>query len=359
MLKKLYLNKYLLIAIHVLFWGLFIMLPYFFRPSAPEHRFGAVNSMFQYRFIASNLLLVVLFYVNTYLLFPLFYKRKKLLIYIISVCALIVLFVYLSSYIDRHFFSENLYFKHTENSFPHKRIVKFKWWFFPQMMSYLFVTGISFSYAIIVDTAKKEKIRKEKENENLKTELGFLRSQVSPHFIFNTLNNLVSLARKKSDQLEPALIRLSNLIRYMLYENDDEKVSLSREIDYLQDYIDLQYLRFGDDITIHFKKPRYTEAYMIEPMLLVPFVENAFKHGIGLVDNPVISINATIDDKTGWLNFDVENSIPSQQSAKDKSSGIGLNNVKRRLELLYHDSYELNITETESKFRVNLKIKLL
>jgi two-component system LytT family sensor kinase len=121
-------------------------------------------------------------------------------------------------------------------------------WYFTNIITYVFIIGISFSYRIILDNGRLEKVRKEKENENLKTELSFLRSQVSPHFIFNILNNMVSLARKKSDMLEPSLIELSKLMRYMLYENDDERVSLGREVEYLKSYIALQLLRFGDDV---------------------------------------------------------------------------------------------------------------
>lgn len=242
--------------------------------------------------------------------------------------------------------------------FGNERRNRLIFWYIFNIIPYIFILGISISYRIIIDNAKQEKIRKEKENENLKTELSFLRSQVSPHFIFNILNNMVALARKKSDMLEPSLIELSKLMRYMLYENDDERVLLGREVDYLKSYIALQLLRFGDDVTIMFNPPDNINAYYIEPMLLAPFVENAFKHGVGMVEDPQINITLSVDDATGWMDFKVMNTVAPQQHTKDKDSGIGLVNVRRRLELLYREDYNLDIMQNDNIFIAALKIKL-
>lgn len=356
------------------------------------------------------MLLAGVFYFNAYVLYPLLYKRKKILLYILAVIATIAAVYYLSKYTDQLFFKA-LFNKQAEaqaqqpnnnaqgpqahfddrpgddqkpdqqkdrgnmkpdnrrghgggHGMPHfgprpfDRGRGWMWWYFGAIIYYVFVVGISISYRIIIDNSKQEKIRKEKENENLKTELSFLRSQVSPHFIFNILNNMVSLARKKSDMLEPSLIELSKLMRYMLYENDDERVSLGREVEYLKSYIALQLLRFGDDVTIMFNPPDNINAYYIEPMLLAPFVENAFKHGVGMVDDPQINIVLKVDEATNWLDFKVMNTVAPQQHTKDKSSGIGLVNVKRRLELLYHEDYKLDIMQNDNVFIADLKLKL-
>src|SRR4029078_9561482 len=139
------------------------------------------------------------------------------------------------------------------------------------------------------DRIYNERISREKETENLKTELSFLRSQVSPHFMFNIMNNMVALARKRSELLEPSLIKLSALLRYMLYETE-EKVPLQKEVEYLQSYIDLQKQRFGKGVAIHTCLQQVDDTYQIEPMLLIPFVENAFKHGTGLIDKAEIDV---------------------------------------------------------------------
>jgi two-component system, LytTR family, sensor kinase len=198
------------------------------------------------------------------------------------------------------------------------------------------------------DRSDFETGRKEQENEKLKSELSFLRSQVSPHFMFNVLNSLASLARKKSDRVEDAIIQLSQLMRYSLYHTD-KKVTLEQEAEYLNNYIELQKLRFGASVEMHFHVDIVQRDVMIEPMLLVPFVENAFKHGVGLMANPVIIIMLKANGDN--IHFAVRNKFNTSPSEiKDASSGIGLQNVKRRLDLLYKDHYTLNIYATKENW---------
>ncbi|HKG69356.1 MAG TPA: histidine kinase, partial [Segetibacter sp.] len=215
----------------------------------------------------------------------------------------------------------------------------------------------SMTYIMFRDRLRSERRAKEKETENLKTELAFLRSQVSPHFMFNVLNNMVSLARKKSEQLEPSLIKLSSLLRYMLYETDEEKVLLEREVEYLQSYIDLQKQRFGSKVKVNLCIDEFDKSYLIEPMLLIPFVENAFKHGTGLLPNA--EINIELKAKNNLLQFMISNYYDSStQEIKDKTSGIGLQNVRRRLNLLYGNEHTLLITNKENRFSVSLQLNL-
>jgi LytS/YehU family sensor histidine kinase len=204
---------------------------------------------------------------------------------------------------------------------------------------------------------KEESLAKERINENLKTELTLLRSQVSPHFMFNVLNNMVALARKKSDDLEASLIKLSSLMRYMLYEADENVVRLEKEIEYLQSYIDLQQQRFGRNLRLNVVFNVTSDQYEIEPMLLIPFVENAFKHGTGWIENPEIDIELTARDNS--LVFLVRNKYGDMEDeVKDKSSGIGLVNVKRRLNLLYGSNHQLLIEKDKNWFTVSLHLKL-
>jgi LytS/YehU family sensor histidine kinase len=209
---------------------------------------------------------------------------------------------------------------------------------------------------MVKDKIEAEQMASEKENENLKTELSLLRSQVSPHFMFNVLNNMVALARKRSDQLEPSLIKLSSLMRYMLYEADEDKVALEKEIDYLQSYIDLQQQRFGAKVQVNVSLQLPENGYEIEPMLLIPFVENAFKHGTGMISDARIDIE--LRAKQGLLQFSVMNKYNEEFEIKDASSGIGLTNVKRRLNLLYRNNYQLLINKKEGWFVVSLQLHL-
>jgi sensor histidine kinase YesM len=220
---------------------------------------------------------------------------------------------------------------------------------------YLFILAASTAFQMIRDRIKADQLVKEKENENLKTELSFLRSQVSPHFMFNVLNNMVALARKKSEVLEPSLIKLSSLMRYMLYEADEEKVPLEKETEYLQSYIDLQQQRFGKNVTVHFSPETPDKNYDIEPMLLIPFVENAFKHGTGMIEQASIDID--LKAKNNMLHFTVRNKYnPESIEIKDKTSGIGMTNVRRRLNLLYGGNHSLLVTKNDGWFMVSLQL---
>lgn len=175
--------------------------------------------------------------------------------------------------------------------------------------------------------------------------------------MFNVLNNMVALARKRSELLEPSLIKLSSLMRYMLYEADEEKVLLDRETEYLQSYIDLQQQRFGKNVVINFIANQPDSSYVIEPMLLIPFVENAFKHGVGSIENAEISIELKAQEDN--LEFSVRNRYnPDKTEEKDKTSGIGLTNVRRRLNLLYGQKHSLLITEKDGWFIVSLHLNL-
>src|SRR4030095_4430026 len=213
-------------------------------------------------------------------------------------------------------------------------------------------------YRLVVDKIAYDKKQKEIIAEQLSIKLEFLRSQINPHFIFNVLTNLVSLARKRSEELEPALIMLSDLMRYMLYESDEKKVPLSKEVEYLKSYIELQKLRFGHDVSIQadIDLSEKDQGQSIEPMLLIPFVENAFKHGMG-VDEPFIQVHLNVNNTK--LEFDVKNRfIDDSNEGKDIGSGIGLENVKSRLMLLYPKKSDLILTKKNDIFHIQLTLQL-
>jgi two-component system, LytTR family, sensor kinase len=212
----------------------------------------------------------------------------------------------------------------------------------------------STSYRLLTDYFAQERTRKEAETARLQSELSFLRSQISPHFIFNVLNSIVSLARKKSDKVETVTLQLSELMRYMLYDADEDRVSLAQEVSYLQSYIDLQRLRFGQTVAIRFELGPIDEHLEIEPMLLIPFVENAFKHGVGLVPEPVVEVRLATE--AGRLHFSVRNKVAPAGSSKDHASGIGLANVRRRLSLLYPEAHRLQVAPGPPYFDVQLEL---
>jgi len=215
----------------------------------------------------------------------------------------------------------------------------------------LFVMGTATSYRFIMDAIRNQR----QQQESLAMELSFLRSQVSPHFMFNALNSMVSLARKKSDLLEPALLKMSNLMHYMLYDSDEEKVSLHKEIDYLRSYIDLQTMRFGDAVKLLFMVQPGNYAHVIEPMLLIPLIENAFKHGVHTVDAPEINIQLTAGEWEVGL-FVSNRVLHSSTPNADKTKGIGLTNLERRLKILYPGKHQLSMQKDGCWFHASLKI---
>jgi LytS/YehU family sensor histidine kinase len=195
--------------------------------------------------------------------------------------------------------------------------------------------------------------------EKLEAELNFLKSQVHPHFLFNTLNNLYALTLKKSDQSPEVVLKLSEMLDYMLYQTNEEQISLDKEIQLIENYIALEKLRYGDKVNIEMDVEGRAANILIPPMILFPLVENCFKHGI------------SNDTKSGWikmkmevdrsrLSFDVSNSKPPRRDddMQEVSKGIGLKNVRKRLELIYPNKHSLEISDDESAFSCSLNIKL-
>ncbi|WP_298301472.1 histidine kinase [Hydrotalea sp.] len=340
MKQQWYAKKWVVIAMHIAAWTLLFSLPFLLRPSY-ENAHNHNDSFSLIKYVITGALWAGFFYLNAYFLMPKFIYKKR---YWEFVLLQLIIFV-LQIIFDWILFETFL----TERTYELKPAILFV--FFP----YIFILATSTAYRMISDKIKYDHIFQQKEKENLTTELSFLRSQVSPHFMFNVLNNMVALARKKSDLLEASLIKLSSLMRYMLYEADEEKVPLEKEIEYLQSYIDLQQQRFGNNVAVQFNAVVPDKNYHIEPMLLIPFVENAFKHGTGMIEHATITIE--LKAANNWLHFMVRNKYnPTSIEVKDKTSGIGLTNVERRLKLLYGESHTLAITKNDAWFIVTLQL---
>jgi two-component system, LytTR family, sensor kinase len=341
-----YTRKWVVVSLHVLFWSLILVFPYLIKisvehDSSPHTDNDAAN--FYMAYALENLMRALLFYVNAYFFIPKLAYARRFGQYL---TALLITFCLLTAW----------------NQFIYSLFMPglhFRIWSYAlfELPFYIILMLGSTAFRVVADKIKEQQRVKEKETENLKTELSFLRSQVSPHFMFNVLNNMVALARKKSDLLEPSLIKLSSLLRYMLYETDEDKVLLEKEIEYLKSFIELQAQRFGKNVDINTSFEPVTDGFVIEPMLLIPFVENAFKHGTGLVPQARIEIGLKLEN--GQLNFCVRNRYnETTEWEKDKTSGIGLTNVKRRLNLLYPNSHSLQIIKEDGWFSVLLKLNL-
>jgi two-component system LytT family sensor kinase len=327
------------IILHTIIWSLLLLFPYFFATTKTGYRVDGIPVSF---ITITSLINIALFYIHAYFIYPSFFNRRQWWLYLLTSAVLIVGSLRLKGLLL--------------SWYPTIDVSTYRFIFPSSIVLFIF----SFIYRVVIDKERVVREMKERQATQALTELKFLRSQVSPHFLFNVLTNLVSLARKKSDKLEPALIKLSELLRYMLYDTQGKKVTLQTEIEYLDNYLDLQRLRFGDDVDIDSQIEAEEEvlSYAIEPMLLIPFVENAFKHGVGYSGRPGITLRLSV--ASGILTFEVKNKFEAEpENTKDESSGIGLGNVISRLNLLYRNKYTLVIDDANSLFHIVLTLKLL
>jgi len=218
-----------------------------------------------------------------------------------------------------------------------------------------FIAGL----AVAIKFVRIQLVGKEREKnlvkEKLETELKFLRNQINPHFLMNTLNNIYALARKKSEDTPEVVMRLSELLRFMLYESGGDFISLAAEIKVLEDYLELETIRYNERLSVSFEREIDNDSYQIRPMLLLPFIENAFKYGVSETRFKSF-INIHIRAKNGCLNFMVENTKDINDSAPCKNN-IGLVNVRRRLELTYKE-YALDVKNVADIFTIDLSINL-
>jgi two-component system, LytTR family, sensor kinase len=339
-MKNIISEKYKAVLFHICLWGIWLYLP-----------LANVRDEELYNRSILMVLLITLthipfFFINTQWLIPKILDKKGTTPYfwllILGIAVFSLWHIFINDWVRASL------------AMDERRKVSSFW----SIVPIIFVAAISTGYGLFNYIVKEEKRKQEAQQERLQSELSFLRSQISPHFIFNILNSIVYLIRSKSDLAEPVTIKLSELMRYMLYESENAQIPLEKELNYLKNYIELQKVRFEEDVKINLNTEGAATAQIVEPMLMIPFVENAFKHGVGLVLNPIIDISLKITEKE--LFFCVKNKIaPETIESKDMSSGIGLRNVKRRLELLYPNAHQLDIKNTEGWFVINLNLSFL
>ncbi|MGB3863082.1 MAG: histidine kinase [Candidatus Aminicenantaceae bacterium] len=320
-------------AYHMYFWIFFFGL--MFLSSGAKEESLTVRVVQSFEYIA---FLIVPVYIHFFILDRFFY-RKKYVLYILSLVVMLFGWGYV---VDRFFYQ-----RHMEKSSLVSAVVMI-----------FFMLLITTSFKVLADSVKQRFLMQQIEAKQVQTELRLLKAQINPHFLFNTLNNLFGMARKQDPQTADGIAGLSHLMRYMIYESNVELISLEKEIQQINRLIELQKLRFAkdDDIQINFAIDGEAESVQIPPMLLIPFVENAFKHGISLSTPSFVWIHLNVDEN--MLEFSVSNSKHSRSDNKDDTGlGIGLQNVSRRLELLYPENHELAISDGEKVFEVRLILR--
>ena len=344
-------RKVLNVVTHVAAWSIFILLPYLLsdKEKAPWEVTLDHNPYFVSVQVFIYAFLVGFYYLNSMILIPGLLANRKILLYSLIVLALGIIYVYVPDYVLRNFVFNNFHPKP-----PRHR--PFRIFALPGSAAlYLLVLVISSSIKIVQQWFAAEQMKEKAEKETLRTELSLLKSQVNPHFLFNTLNNIYAMAITGSENTAGAVMKLSQIMRYILQEAEVEFVPLQKDIQFIEHYIDLQQFRLSDKADIQFTVDGSPGTLRIAPLLLIPFIENAFKYGISAREKSRISMRIEIRENTVTLIVENSKHANLPGSALD-NTGIGISNTRRRLDLLYPGKHELSIQDTPEAFLVNLKI---
>lgn len=297
-----------------------------------------------------GLLNIMIFYINYLIILPTFLNARRYWACAVSILVLIIVFGFAKTGLAL-LFKDYVLVRASRGSGYSINLRDY-------FLGTLFVSGffvfMSTAVKFMMDWFVNEKERRILENEKLIAELAFLRSQINPHFLFNCLNNIYSLAYQKSDKTPEAILKLSEIMRYMLYESNDLRVDLGKEIRYLENFIELQKLRFKEESHVQLTISGDNLNQKVVPLVLISFVENAFKHGV--ITDPENPITIDIVIETGKLVFKIKNKTSVQN--KDDTGGIGLSNVRRRLDLLYPEKYSLSISHNKDFYSAELFLDL-
>jgi hypothetical protein len=369
-MKSMFSGNKIVVFLHLLAWAIILGLPiYFFR------RWDVGND-FIWLYYISNIINGIIFYVNYLILVPKFFFETKKHRYYVSVLVMLIFFYFISSG------SNGLIFKyipgkdHTEvarkppedgrippdggrkpgppvpgrffGEPPFKAMHLFNYGF-----TSMFLIFFSLGLRIMERHSLIEKSQKELEKEKLNSELAFLKNQISPHFFFNTLNNIYSLISINAEDSQKAVLKLSKLMRYLLYESEHGNTRLSNEVDFMNNYIDLMKLRMSEKVSLKISFPSKYEDINVPPLLFIPFIENAFKHGISYRGKSFIDVS--MEATKNSISFRCANSLaPAKEETGNSDSGIGLENVRKRLALLFPGKHNLKINKSEDTFEVFL-----
>jgi two-component system, LytTR family, sensor kinase len=367
-MKNFFTGKKIQIFLHLLAWAILLGLPLYFIKR------WEVGQDFIWLYYISNIISGIIFYINYLVLVPKYFFEKKRHRYLISVFILLIFFYFVSNGANELVFRYIPGRDRTEdNRKPDEEGRKpgppapgillgrppfQQMHFINYSFTSLFLVFFSMGLRVLERHSQTEKLQKELEKEKLNSELAFLKNQISPHFFFNTLNNIYSLISINAEDSQKAVLKLSKLMRYLLYESEQGNTHLSSEIDFIKNYIDLMKLRMSEKINLSVTFPEKYNDLNIPPLLFIPFIENAFKHGISYREKSYIDIS--LMEINNSITFRCANSIfRSREEADRTNSGIGLENVSKRLNLLFPGRHELKINKSDSDFEVLLFINFV
>jgi len=378
-------RKYKIIIIHVLLWLTYFALNFLF----------VKNYKVKFDFIfhvMTWIVQVLLFYINFYILLPYILFKNKIIKYLIFSIVTLSSFYLIKLTIDNFYFkslrkdgkelmmrplpsghlpfdkmkplSPNDFNPQVPSNAPYKAVPpKFKKQPFKRHFNFFPISGLllvymaSISLRLLQKWSEDEKQKDRIDKDKISTELSFLKQQINPHFLFNSLNSIYSLSMTKSIETTDAILKLSSILRYILYEGEKKSVPLSDELDILKHYIDLQKLRVSSRVKINFMIDGKHNDLRIEPLLLLPLIENAFKHGVDNANDSFIDIKIKIKENTIELFVD-NKKLKSKKQDVDEEGGIGLKNIQRRLDLIYPGKHIFIVKDEKDMFSVYLQLYL-
>ena len=344
------------VLFYVFIWALVFSVPYFSERGSGHPNW---NNMVGHWVNLSGFLII--FLANVYILVPRLLLKKRYLNYFVLIAVLILLVIAAKIIIHPAFLQivdPGMNFSTDRLRPPDLNAPESKppfMVFADNLIICILIVGAGTTIKLMGKWLSEERLRMDAEKEQLKTNLALLRHQVSPHFFMNTLNNIHSLIEIDSEKAQDAVVRLSTLMRYLLYDSAQNTIELKKEIEFINSFISLMQLRHSDEVEVTVKIPEHVPDTKIPPMLFISLLENAFKHGVNYPLKSYIYFELQFNDND--LNCIIRNSKHKvAQNYQGEYSGIGLDNIKDSLKLLYEDNFQLNIRDKESEFEVNLKI---
>ncbi|KAA6302550.1 MAG: Sensor histidine kinase YehU [Candidatus Ordinivivax streblomastigis] len=338
-----------MILAHTIGWAVFIVFPILNEP-------GLLHAISRHPmfFLASNLFLISYFYFNLTVFVPCFLSKKKIILFFGITLACVSLFFILPWIFRSYFSPERPPFRPDNMPFPNDMMKRLG--IYTRSTHFLLVFIVSTGIKVISQWYEEKNRLKEMESSKVEAELSFLKSQIHPHFLFNSLNSIYYLALSKDDKAPKAILSLSDFLRFVTVESDKNLISLEKEIKMLNEYLNLQSLRTSEKFDLQVNMQGDFSSQEIMPLVFIPFVENAFKYGISAHVDCFVHLNIEIEK--GILEFSIKNSIFQGQKEIVSSSSIGLENIKKRLELSYSDRYTLDIKSDRQVYSVFLKMNL-
>ena len=343
MIQNIFTKNYLTLILHIGSWCLVFLWPFLLVQDVSN-----LDRIIIRNWVPTFCILVI-FYTNYWVLIDHFYFKKKKTLFFISNLLLIVVFFFLIKNITPYFISDKPFRDLSQVRQFNRGILPSLQFVFPMILS----IGMCLGIKINKHWSKKEITLEKVKQSQLNSEIKYLRHQIQPHFLFNTLNNIYSLVDSAPKIAKSSIHSLSKMMRYLLHDSTVNNVPLAKEIEFLERYIDLMQLRVSSNLVLQKNFPVINQPIKIAPLLLISFIENAFKHGLDATQNSFININLTIEGDA--IHFVVQNSSFSEKS-KTTDSGIGLSNLKKRLELLYANKFELIEKEENNIYTVKLML---